>query len=372
MRMGRPRSTRKDLPPGLYWDDRRGYYARINSKFTHIGKVNVTEARKVWIKLTARRYEDDALPGTFAALLEQYQERGLPLVPAEATRKEYTRQLPKLRARWGARLYAKTDSEAIQGKGKFLLPLDFTAYLEQFQPVNGKAVRGATMARQDARLVSSIFSWGIAHGYTLFNPVIGCKIPTITPKKAKLDAPTRRAIGAKIAPAVRLMMEFGALTGMRKTDIRLLTKAQIKEKLLEVRQSKRGTEQEWDITPALEAVLKAAERLPGAHKSKVVFPCRKGTAYTENGLQSAWRRARTKAGATGYVFRDIRRKAINEARRRGDATDFAGHQDPRTTARHYYTEAIRVKPLDGDGENPAPLPRDDGENRRKNFSPNSH
>jgi hypothetical protein len=49
------------------------------------------------------------------------------------------------------------------------------------------------------------------------------------------------------------------------------------------------------------------------------------------------------AGFSGYQFRDIRKRAINEAKERGDATAFAGHKDPRTTHRNYFTEA--AKPL---------------------------
>src|SRR5260221_9443880 len=51
------------------------------------------------------------------------------------------------------------------------------------------------------------------------------------------------------------------------------------------------------------------------------------------------------ADVSGYQFRDLRKRVINEARERGDATAFAGHKNPRTTHRNYFTEAAKVKPL---------------------------
>jgi integrase len=78
-----------------------------------------------------------------------------------------------------------------------------------------------------------------------------------------------------------------------------------------------------------------------------VFPTRKGTPYSESGMQSAWRRAKKKAGLDGVdaVFRDLRTTELNEVKKAGgDATATAGHADQRTTAPHYLTVPTRVKP----------------------------
>jgi len=92
-------------------------------------------------------------------------------------------------------------------------------------------------------------------------------------------------------------------------------------------------------------VLDAAAKLPGRDRSMYVFPNRRDQPYTESALHTLWYRACKAAGVTGYQFRDIRKRAINEARERGDATEFAGRKDPRTTRRNYFTEAAKVKPL---------------------------
>ena len=114
---------------------------------------------------------------------------------------------------------------------------------------------------------------------------------------------------------------------------------------IRIGQHKTGTAQDWQITPAVQAVLDEAMKLPGRDRSMYVFPNRQGQPYAESALQTLWYRACKPAGVTGYQFRDIRKRAINEARERGDATEFAGHKDPRTTHRNYFTEAAKVKPL---------------------------
>jgi integrase len=57
------------------------------------------------------------------------------------------------------------------------------------------------------------------------------------------------------------------------------------------------------------------------------------------------RRALERAGLKDLQFRDIRKAAINEAKRQGmNAQEFAGHADPRTTAKHYLNGPVRVRP----------------------------
>jgi hypothetical protein len=53
-----------------------------------------------------------------------------------------------------------------------------------------------------------------------------------------------------------------------------------------------------------------------------------------------------KAGLSDLQFRDIRKAAINEAKRQGrNATEFGGPSDPKTTKKHYLTEPVNVKPI---------------------------
>jgi integrase len=97
--------------------------------------------------------------------------------------------------------------------------------------------------------------------------------------------------------------------------------------------------QHWEITPAVQAILDEAATLPGRTVSMYVLPKRNGTPYTEQGVHHVRRRALEFGGLKDLQFRDIRKAAINEAKRqRMNAQEFAGHADPRTTAKCYFVQ----------------------------------
>jgi hypothetical protein len=99
--------------------------------------------------------------------------------------------------------------------------------------------------------------------------------------------------------------------------------------------------QRWEITRAVQAILDEAATLPGRAVSMHVFPKRNWTPYTEHRVHYMRRRAPALAGLKDLQFRDIQfqdigKAAINEAKRQGmNAQEFAGHVDPRTTAKWY-------------------------------------
>jgi integrase len=117
-------------------------------------------------------------------------------------------------------------------------------------------------------------------------------------------------------------------------------------RIIDLAQSKTGNDQQWEITPAVQAILDEATKLPGRTVSMYVFPSRRGTPLSEPSAMQMRRRAVKKAGLSDLQFRDIRKAAINEAKRQGrNATEFAGHSDPKTTKKHYLNEPVKVKPI---------------------------
>ena len=71
MTMGRPRTKRKDLPPGLCWRERGGYYyfaTRAGKRrFVPIGHVTREVAIKSWVKITQSQPEEGER-GTFSEI----------------------------------------------------------------------------------------------------------------------------------------------------------------------------------------------------------------------------------------------------------------------------------------------------------------
>src|SRR6266446_7453326 len=88
---------------------------------------------------------------------------------------------------------------------------------------------------------------------------------------------------------------------MRATDVRLLRVQQIHDDIIDLAQSKTSSEQQWEITPAVQAILGEAASLPGRARSLYVLPTLRGTPYTESGFQSMRRRALAAVGLKAVV-----------------------------------------------------------------------
>lgn len=341
MVMGRPRAHNKDLPPFLHRKPGGTFYFRgpIGDKITYHGfKAKAREAAiaEYW---KFRALTDSGEDGTLGEIIDSYTTHpgGLARVKSAVTRAEYTRQLPKIRKRWGLEPYALTAEMAI--RGKFLKTVMFDDYLRSME-----AQRGATMANHDVRLVSALFTFAIKRSMTAYNPVLGVAYNTETPRKTVEDqAALDKTIKAANA-AVRLMLELASVTSISQGDIRTMTLPQIGE-LLDMERSKTGVEQEWEITPYVRSIFERAKTLPGRHKSIFVFPKPDGQPYSKIEFQSAFRYARKKAGAT-FQFRDIRKWNIRKATADGqDPQEFAAHKDRRTTDRHYLNHKKHARPL---------------------------
>lgn len=343
MPMGRPRIKRKDLPPGLYWADRRGFYyycVRQGKTIYHgIGKVAREKAIKAWVKITFQA-QLETKAGTFSELIDLFLRVELPRVKSARTRKEYERQCRKFQLRWGSQIFGSADSDAV-ARGA-LRRAFFQRYIRECELHE----RGRVQANRDVKLAHRIFEIAIQQGLTEYNPVGGVEYIVEAPRKRPLTQADRDAIAANASPVFRLMLRLTEATGMRLTDVRLLRVQQIADGCIDLSQSKTDNDQRWEITPGVRAILDEAAKLPGRGVSMYVFPTRRGTPYSEQGIHHMRRTALTAAGLANIQFRDIRKAAINEAKKLGrNATEFAGHSDERTTNKHYITEPVRVKPI---------------------------
>lgn len=354
MAVGRPRTVRKDLPTGLYFDPRFGtYHYRApraapgeRRRFVPLGKVSREQAIRAWVALTAPAADDEAEAGTVGEILDRFI-RDLDGV-APSTRTNYEFHVGKLRARWGAKRYAVTPADA--ARHDVLRPLDIASYLRDARA----APKGADSALYAVGVLSMAFGYAAECGLAYFNPCAGVRRrPRGTPRKSKasrtlptvadMDAAEQRA-GARL----RLMIALCRRTGMRGTDIRTLRESAIAGDVLRVEQSKTGMVQEWTLTPALRAIVDEAAKLPQRilshfkHKGDgFIFPGHDGDAVSPVAFASAWRQLH----AT-FQFRAVRKWAINQRiAAGGSGTDFAGHFDERTTRAHYDVTPKKVVPL---------------------------
>lgn len=346
--MGRPRKHRKDLPPGLYFNARLSiFFYRKGSDYKSFGKCDRDQAIRQWVKHTGYR---DELPadGTVAELIDDYIRDELPRRVrleklAAITADEYRRQAPIIRKEFGSYLYAVTAGQL--ERPNVLRVHHVQRFVRSFE---GK--RGSSYANRLASLLSGVFAAAIREGRTEYNPCIGVERNVEKSRKAPLSDADRAKLLAHAPKPLRLIASLAALSALRKTDVRLLRLQQIKDGLITVVLSKTGKAIEFEITPAVQAVLDEAATLPGRNRSMFVFPMRNGKPHSESALQQQWADTRDRAvkewpELAGAVFRDIRTNELNEVQRAGgDATATAGHTDKRTTEKHYLNVPTRIRP----------------------------
>lgn len=348
--VGRPRTRRKDLPPGLHLDRFGNYFFRSTKgerRFEPIGKVDREAAIKRWVKITGHR-DEPAPDGTVASIIDDFVAEEIPRRVrlkklAQVTADEYERLAPSLREEFGSYKFALTPAES--ARHDVLRTLDVDRYLRRFE---GK--RGSILANRKIALLSVMFAWAPRAGICTYNPCLGAERNEERARKKQVDPDVRAKLWEAAPLPLRLIVSLSDVTSMRKTDVRLLMLSQVTDTEIHLTPSKTqrsGRKIDFAVTPAVDSILEAAKALPGRKVSLYVFPTRKGTPYTERALQSAWRRAKKRAGLedVDVVFRDFRTTELNAINRAGgDATAAAGHADKRTTERHYLDEPTKITP----------------------------
>lgn len=327
MPMGRPRENRKDLPPGLYWTAKRGFYFyRVRdgkTMYKGFGHVDRKVAIKGWLAITGEALEP-AVDGTVAELIRAYVQDEIPRKErakklSAPMAKEYRRQAPLLAKEFGAKRYARTPSESM--RPDVLRKADVQRYLRRYE-----GQPGAVSANRMVACLSAIFTFADREGFCTYNPCLGVDRNDETPRVRPVTQDDRDAIAAHASPVYRLMLRLTEATGMRLTDVRNLLISKCGDDAIDLRSSKTDVGQVWEITPAVRAILAEARTLPGRSRSMFVFPTPKGTAYTEGGVHHMRKAALKLAGLTDLHHRDLRKAAVNEAKAAGmNATDFAGH-----------------------------------------------
>lgn len=152
------------------------------------------------------------------------------------------------------------------------------------------------------------------------------------------------------------MIRLVCINGWREKDIMELHDSKVNEDAVRVRPSKsRGRKKrawEWSRSSAPSSPRRACL----GRCARSMFATRKGGPMTVSAFQSAWRRTLERANRImadqgrppieNLHFHDLRAWAGDEADAQDrDVQKFLGHDDPRTTERHYQRREKKVRPL---------------------------
>lgn len=289
---------------------------------------DVTEgehAARVKADLILKHNDAAEAPGELPAQIEIYRLKTLkrraakkPAEPArlklwEESNKEISRQCRKI-----AEAFADFDIDQV-------MPVDIAQYVDQWE--------GQRMAKVWHSRLSDFFAWACRKGLRSDNPCreVNLEKPPkrkryITHKEfhAFRDAALIGKDGKRTlsGPMVQCYIDLCYLLYQRTTDIRLLKWSQIDLQagvmhfIPTKTEHSSGLSVDLPITPQIREVLDRAKAI-GTIKSLYVIHTHKGQPYATRGIRSAFSRACHRAGIENATAKDLRAKALTDAKTSG-------------------------------------------------------
>lgn len=339
--MGRAPTRNKNLPKGMRARHRAGkvyYFLDTGAKprkEVPLGCDYVLAVQK-WAELTSMRKPSNAV-GTLGHTAARYRKDVIP-AKAPETQKDNLRELAKLLEFFGES--APLDK---------IEPQHVRQYLDwrKDAPVR---------AKREKALLSHIFNFAREFGLTAkANPCAGIRGKTETGRRDMyIDDVVYRAVWGAAEPHLQDAMDLAYLTGQRPADVRKMTRADVRDGAVAVKQNKTGARLRVAVEGELAAVI---ERVNARKVAGLTLAAKDGKPLTKSMLRGAFDRARAAAKArhpeladaiAAFQFRDLRAKAgtdTEESRGMAAARDQLGHSSEAMTA-HYvrHRQGKLVKP----------------------------
>lgn len=223
-----------------------------------------------------------------------------------------------------------------------------------------------SMKRAMRSFLNGFFQWCRVRGYmTQENPCNGLRMPKPEPRDVYIPDAHFALIRSHIDnPMALCLVDLCYLTVQRSTEIRNLRWRKTDDKTAnwvdrdkgvihfvpsKTLKSSRVTV-DWPISADIEAVLERA-RTAGVVKSQYVVHNREGGFWTDTATLRIWRAAcnAAKLQNYGYTIKDIRAKALTDARRAGYDMNAlriaAAHTDAKTTETYFKGQEVPLSTI---------------------------
>jgi integrase len=279
-----------------------------------------------YLKATKHK-EQPAETGTFSGLVADYR-----------VSPEYLRLRPKSKRAYEPVLRALVDEYGtmplvlMEQKG---MRADFLRYRDII------AGRGNATADMHMAVLKAVMSWAVKRELLAVNKASSIE---------KLNQSTRRdriwseeecaRLISTASPEMAHSFVLALNTGQRQGDLLRLTWTAYDGSTLSLRQSKTNASVRLRMTPDLKALLDAMPR-----KAVTILTNHQGRPWTERAFQSAFNRAKKKAGIVGLTFHDLRGTYISRAHALGysisEIAQSSGHseRDAEKMIRKHYLAA---------------------------------
>lgn len=296
--MARPRKLRTDLPECVYFRSGAYYYV-IGGVWTRLGKT-YKEAMLAWAELVKQ-------PGgpvvTVSDLLDRYTLEVIP-TKSERTQKDNRNELRYLRAFFG--------SMPVRG----VRPKHVAEYISTRE--------AKVRANREVALLSHAFNKAILWEIATTNP---CSVPGLR----NIEKPRDRYVTDEeiehfkewCPEWLKTYIDLKLLLGLRKQDMLELHWAGMDDRSIFVHTQKTGVKLAIARTTEVNSVLGRI-----LTKSGHLFQTTSGKAYSSEGFDSAWQRAKAKYLSNGgqpFNEHDLRGKVATDMNNLESAKNLLGH-----------------------------------------------
>jgi integrase len=348
--MARKRTNKADKGLPARWRFRYGSYSyRVPAGQEHLwdGKKEfvlgrtLAEAHRTF----AERIADVVDADTVGELLDSYTVRVLP-EHGFKTRESKTTSIHRLRA-----VFGEMGLNAIE-------PHHVYKYVDLIGKKNGPRA-----ARADWEVLRHAYTKAVEWGLVKRHPLMGQVRLKKAPPKERYVEDWELLEALKVAPPMlRAYVQIKLMTSLRRKDMLLLTRDDLKPDAIHVKPSKTADSSriklriEWtdDLRNAVKDALAAHNRIGSLY----VFCNSKGQSYihpekgTANGFDSLWQRWMKKALAEtkleqSFAEMDLRKKAITDEDNVALSSIRSGHTEQEITKKVYRLKGARVPAASG-------------------------
>jgi len=338
--MGRPRKTKRNIPPYVYFHRGRWFHKQYlgSGKFGPEKKLADRDAtdKEIWDAYLERIGTGTAFD-TLRWLCEAYMQSPYFARRAPTTQREYERYSVRIcnTLLQDGRVFGDVSPSTIT-------PGVIRRYMDK------RAENAPVMANRELEFLSVVFGFGYERDYVKRNSAKGVKKQPEAPRTRYVTDSEYAAVYKRSPVVIQLAMEFAYLCRLRRGEIigpdskdaSKLTKYEglqrkhILEEGLHVVRAKGSKEQIIVWTPRLIQAVERAKALPGDVGSLYLLHNQHGQKIRKAAFSSAWQRAMAKAekeaGIRPFAFHDLKAKGVSDFG--GDKAKASGHKSLRMVA----------------------------------------
>ena len=325
--MGRPRKSRRNIPPYVYFSKGRWFLrphlgnGRFGPEVRLCGPV--ASDKDIW-DAYLKSDQTGQPKGSLSWLVEKYFDSNDFASKAASTQKEYKHcgdTIQNTRTKDGRKFGDRSISQITPG------------VLRKY--ADKRAETSVVRANRELAFLSIVFSFGYERDYLKSNPAKGVKKTSEPPRQRYVTDDEYAAVYGQAPATLQIAMELAYLCRLRRGEVLALQRQHVLEHGLHVIRTKGSKNQIIEWTPRLRKAVKRAQKLPSQIASTYLIHNKRGQRIRDEAFKSAWQRAIAKAIKKSeierFTFHDLKRKGVS---------DFAG--DKLLASGHHSAAMLRV------------------------------